>query len=247
MNQSPIVRGLRLWAEGLLLLALRWAQLQSGFDPATGLSQKSLPGLLLPAAILLLAALEAVFALRLPKGKQTYAACFAAPGYLPLLAGGGLLMAAGAVLLPGWSVLHIAAAVGGVATAAGLVLFARIVRGGGAVKCLPLIPAMLFGVLFLLAIYLPEGSNPVLARYYLPVLAAAAADCAIYQLAGIALGECGLRWFSWLGGLAVPLCLAALADCTENPGWALVFLGWALVLTVFLLLRRTPEAAAETP
>lgn len=235
-----VSRGLRLWAEGLLLLALRWAQLQNGFDPATGLSQKSLPGLLLPIAILLMAALEAVLALRLPKGKQSYAACFDPPGYLPLLVGGSLLLAAGAVLLPGWSVLHIAAAVGGVAAAAGLILFARIVRGGGDVKCLPMIPAMFFGVLFLLAVYLPEGSNPVLARYYLPVLAAALADCAFYQLAGIALGECGVRWFSLLGGLSVPLCLAALADCAGNLGRALVFLGFALVITVFLLLRRTP-------
>ena len=42
-------KGLRLWVEGLLLLALRWAQLKSGFDPETGLSLRSVPGLVLAA------------------------------------------------------------------------------------------------------------------------------------------------------------------------------------------------------
>ena len=38
--------------------------------------------------------------------------------------------------------------------------------------------------------------------------------------------------------LAVLLCLTALADALDRPGRLLLFGGCALLLTVFLLLRR---------
>ena len=59
MKNSLYFKGLRLWVEGLLLLALRWAQLKSGFDPETGLSLRSVPGLVLAAALILLIVAEA--------------------------------------------------------------------------------------------------------------------------------------------------------------------------------------------
>ena len=107
---------------------------------------------------------------------------------------------------------------------------------------------MVFSVLFVLVVYLPEESNPVLERYYLPVLAASMAACAFYQLAGLACREGKLRWFVFFGNLAVPLCLAAMADCAEDWGRMLSFFGFALVLTVFLLTRRDtllPEPEPE--
>ena len=42
-------RGPRLWVQGLLLFALRLAQLRTGFDSETGLAVASLPGTLLAA------------------------------------------------------------------------------------------------------------------------------------------------------------------------------------------------------
>ena len=66
MKNALYLKGLRLWVQGLLLLALRWAQLKNGFDPETGLSRQSVPGIVLAAAILLLAAAEAAFCFRLP-------------------------------------------------------------------------------------------------------------------------------------------------------------------------------------
>ena len=103
MNKSFYFNGLRLWVQGLLLLFLRWSQMKTGFDPATGLSRQSVPGTVLAAAILVLAAAEAVFAFRAPGGKRTYSNCLApfSQGHLPLLAAGSLLLAAGSVLLPG--------------------------------------------------------------------------------------------------------------------------------------------------
>ena len=50
--------------------------------------------------------------------------------------------------------------------------------------------------------------------------------------------------------ITVPLSLAALADGGSNWGQALVFAGCALVLTVFLTLRRAeplPEPEPEEP
>ena len=76
MKNALYLKGLRLWVQGLLLLALRWAQLKNGFDPETGLSRQSVPGIVLAAAILLLAAAEAAFCFRLPGGSRSYPCCF---------------------------------------------------------------------------------------------------------------------------------------------------------------------------
>lgn len=256
MKNSLYFKGLRLWVQGLLLLALRWAQLKGGFDPETGLARQSVPGVVLAVIILLLAAAEAAVCIRLPGGKGSYPCCFRPMERpdLPLLAAGSLLLGIGGVLLAfpglrggGLSALAIAAAAAGVAAAAGILLFARQTRSGGG-RVLPLLPSMLFSVLFLLLVYLPQESNPVLARYYLPVLAAALIACAFYQLAGFSCKEASMRWFVFFGDLAVPVSLAALADSTENWGQMLAFAGCAMVLTIFLLLRRTeplPEPAEE--
>ncbi len=258
MKNALYLKGLRLWVQGLLLLALRWAQLKNGFDPETGLSRQSVPGIVLAAAILLLAAAEAAFCFRLPGGSRSYPCCFRpteGPD-LPLLAAGSLLLGGGGALLavaelreaePG--VLAIATAAAGIAAAAGILLFVRQTRSGEG-KVFPLLPAMIFSVLFLLLVYLPQDSNPVLARYYLPVLAAALISCAFYQLAGFACRDASLRWFVFFGDLAVPVSLAALADSGENWGQMLAGAGCAMVLTVFLLLRRAeplpePEKAPE--
>ena len=136
---------------------------------------------------------------------------------------------------------------GGIAAAAGILVFARQTRNGEG-RVLPLLPAMVFAVLFLLLVYLPQESNPVLGRYYLPVLAAALVACAFYQLAGFSCREASMRWFVLFGDLAVPLSLAALADSAGDWGQMLSYAGCAMVLTVFLVLRRPeplPEAAEE--
>ena len=257
MKNSLYFKGLRLWVEGLLLLALRWAQLKSGFDPETGLSLRSVPGLVLAAALILLIVAEGALCFGMRRGKYSYDGAFRPMEKhdLPMLAAGVLLLAGGSLLLGaaglaggGMSALAVAAAAMGVLAAGGILLFARQVRSGEG-RVFPLLPAMVFSVLFLLLVYLPEESNPVLARYYLPVLAAAALACAFYQLAGFACREASLRWFLFFGDLAVPFSLAALADGSGNWGETLARGGCAMVLTVFLVLRRAepqPEPAEES-
>lgn len=240
MKNPLYMKALRLWVQGLLLLALRWAELKNGFDPDTGLSLRSVPGMVLAAAILFCAAAEIFICIKLPGGKRTYLNCLEPleQNQLPPLAAGSLLLCVGAILLPGWSTLAIAAAAAGAATAVGLILFAKLLRSGEPPRVFCLLPVMVFSVLFVLVVYLPEEANPVLARYYLTVLASAMAACAFYQLAGLTCREGKLRWFVFFGDLAVPLCLAAMADCAGSLGRMLVYFGFALVLTVFLLTRR---------
>ncbi len=250
MKNTVYFKGIRLWVQGLLLFALRWAQMKTGFNPETGLARRSVPGMILVAAIAFLAAAELFLAFKTPGGKRSYANCFAPMGQkaLPLLAAGSLILCAGSILLPGWTTLPAVAAVAGAAAAVGFLLFAKQVRGGGEAKTLPLLPSMIFSVLFVLAVYLPVDCSPVLAAYYLPVLAAALIACAFYQFAGLPCREGSLRWFVFMGDLAVPLSLAAVADSIGNWGQALAFAGSAMVLTTFLALRLDeplPEPAPE--
>lgn len=240
MMNSTYWKGLRLWVLGFLLLSLRWAQIKTGFDPETGLSRASVPGTALAAVTLLLIAAEAALSFRLPKGKRSYLKCMEPIGEnaVPALTGGSLLLGFGGLLSLKWGLLGILGAACGVAAAAGLIAFVRRVRKSGKAWMLALLPAMVFSVIFLLTVYVPEESNPVLARYYLPVLAATLPSCAFYQLAGFTCREGKLGWFVFFGDLSVVLCLAAIADCAGNWGRIFVYLGFALILTQFLMLRR---------
>lgn len=248
MKNSFYFKSVRLWMQGILLLALRWAELKTGFDPVTGFSRRSAPGLILIAAIVFCAAAELYLCIGLPGGKRTYLNCLEPMGstHLAPMAAGSILLCAGAVLLPGWSMLAIITAGAGAASALGLILFVRLLRSGERPGAFPLLPAMVFSVLFVLIVYLPEESNPVLARFYLPVLAAALASCTFYHLTGLTCRESKLRWFVFCGDLAVPLCLASMADCAGSWGRMMIYFGFALVLTQFLMTRRS-EVLPEPP
>lgn len=251
MMNTKYWKGLRLWVQGFLLLSLRWAQLKTGFDPETGLSRTSVPGMALAAIILLLAAAEAVWSIRLPKGKRSYLNCMEPieKNAVPALVGGSFLLGFGGLLSLEWGPLGILSAACGIAAAVGLIIFTQQLRKNGKVQMPALLPSMVFSVLFLLTVYVPEESNPVLARYYLPVLAAALSACMFYQLAGFTCREGKLRWFVFFGDLSVVLCLAAMADCAGRWGRMLVYFGFALVQTQFLMVRRAdplPEPAPKT-
>lgn len=243
-------RGPRLWVQGLLLFALRLAQLRTGFDSETGLAVASLPGTLLAALLAVCAAAELVLCLRLPGEKAAFDVQFARPERaVPCLVAGSFLLASGGALLlasalPARGVAAMAAGILAVAAAGGFLLLVRQLRAGGTAGVLPLLPAMFFAVFFVLTVYLPAGADPVLARYYLPVLAASAAAYALSQLAGFLRRESSARSFVWTADCAVILCLAAMADSLSSPGLLLLYAGCALLLSVFLLLRREGPAAA---
>jgi hypothetical protein len=244
-------RGPRLWVQGLLLFALRLAQLRTGFDSETGLAVASLPGTLLAALLAVCAAAELVLCLRLPGEKAAFDVQFARPERaVPCLVAGSFLLAAGGALLlvsalPARGVAAMAAGILAVAAAGGFLLLVRQLRAGGTAGVLPLLPAMFFAVFFVLTVYLPAGADPVLARYYLPVLAASVTAYALSQLAGFLRRESSARSFVWTADCAVILCLAAMADSLSSPGLLLLYAGCALLLSVFLLLRREgPQEAA---
>lgn len=242
MDSSFWRRSGRLWVQGAALLALRLWQNHSGFDPDTGLGVPNFPGTALVVLLVLFAAAELVLARRLPKRRSAYADQFAPPdrSLMAAVAGCMLLAAGGVALLLGAltarSVIDAAAGLLGVAAGGGLLLHLRQARAGAELMVLPVLPAMFFGVFFVLDVYIPTESDPVLARSYLTVLAAALAAYAFAQLGGFLRKESSQRWFVPTADLAVPLCLAAMADGGMARG--LLYAGCALLLTIFLTLRR---------
>lgn len=255
MKYRLLLRAGRLWCAGLVLFFLRLVQNLTGFDPETGLSLPSLPGTALVACLALLALWELFLVRKLDKAKAPFARRFAAPDKeTAFLAAGSLLLVAGGLLMAlsglgsggGEGVAAIAAGLTGAVSGCCILLLGRQMRAGGEVTVGPLLPAMFFGVFLVLAVYLPAADDPVLARYWLPVLASALAAYAFSQLAGFLRGESSPRGFTPVADLAVILCLASLAD--GGLGQSLLLGGCALVLTVFLLLQReVPQALSQEP
>ena len=77
------------------------------------------------------------------------------------------------------------------------------------------------------------------------MLAAAAVAYAFSLLAGFLRKESTVRAFVFTGDMAVVLCVMTVAD--GNPARMLLFLGCALVLSVYLLLLRRDAAAQAGP
>ncbi len=243
----------RLWIEGLLLFLLRLWQNRSGFDPETGLAVPGAAGTLLVIGLALTVVVELALAVLMPVERRAYAGQFgpAERGLLPVVFGGVLMMFGGAVLtmqsLLARSLVAAAAGALGAAAGAGLLFLLRQARAGEELSAMPVLPAMFFGVFYVLAVYIPTESDPVLARAFLPVLAAAMAAYSFSRLGGFLRKEGSLGGYILTADLTVPLCMAAAAD----GGFAqrLLYLGCAVVLStylpVLLLLRRGNTAAAD--
>lgn len=231
---------------GALLLILRIIQVRTGFDPKTGLTVPCPAGTVLAVGVVLTLALEYALALKLPKVRRPAAEHFAAPqAEMGLLVTGSMLLAAGGILFA----LPALRAEGGMAavvtgalalcSCGGLLVVTKKLRAGDELSVAPLLPALFFGVFFVLAVYLPATNDPILARYYLPVLASAMAAYAFSQLAGFFRGESSARGFTPTASCAVSFCMAATAD--GGIGRKLLFLGCAVVLFALLLLQREDE------
>lgn len=248
MNKTFWSRTGRPLVQGLLLFCLRLAQNRTGFDPETGLAVPNTPRLVLIACVVLCAVAEIALCLRLPKEKARFADCFAVPEReTPFLAAGSVLISGGgAVLLvsalPRRGIAAMAAGVTAVAAGLGLLLLVKRLRAGGAVSVLPVLPVMFFSVFFVLAVYLPAESDPVLARFWVPVLAAALTAYAFSLLGGFLRGESSRRTFVPVADMAVLLCITALADA-GGLGRMLLFAGCATVLVTFLALLQ-PDTAS---
>jgi len=156
-----------------------------------------------------------------------------------------LLAAGGAILLvqaiaPPTAVVELATGAMALVSAAGLFLLIRQLRAGDEPSLTAALPLMFFGVFLVLAIYLPFASDPILERYWLPVLAAAAQAFSLAQLTGFFRRESKPRQFLFAGNTAVFLCLATLADPLPLAV-RLLLAGSAVTLATFTLLLQKAE------
>lgn len=215
----------------------------AGFDPTTGLTVPT-PAHYAVIALVVIGALFSLVSCRsLPRTCPAFAEHFSAPEkstLLPVL--GGLLFIAGGALL-GYTTIQTQGGIAPLVTAAlafatgcGIVVLTKQLRDETADSVVPLLPAMFFGAFWVLSLYLPAASDPVLTRYWLPILAAAAAAYAFAQLAGFFRGETKVRTFGVTARLAVILCVGAAAEL--QLAHTLLYLSCAMVLCVFLGLEK---------
>ena len=98
-------------------------------------------------------------------------------------------------------------------------------------------------VVRLVLVYRQDSANPVLAAYWVELLALVLVILALYRLSAFAYGAGRTRRFTLYAVPAILLCLAALADGGLS---SLLFNGGAaLTLTGFLLQRLAALAPAE--
>lgn len=237
----------RIWCGGIILFGLRLIQDQTGFDSATGLTLPSVAGVALPLALVVLAALEVLLVRRQSSGKPSFDSHFAPPerSLTALVVGCMMLGTGGFLLLMDTADRSITATVTGVLallTCFGFLALGRQMRAWDELNILFVLPSLFFGVFLVLTVYLPTVSDPVLARYYLQILAAALAAYAFGHLAGFLRRESTPRTFTAVGELAVMSSIAAAADGDEAA--SLLFVGCAVVLSVFLALQRGEQEAA---
>ena len=239
----------RLWLVGGSMLALRVVQNRVGFD-SEGLAVPNLPGKVLAGLIVAAFLVEVILCMRLPKASIPFSQQFASPeksllaaicGCMLLVFGGGLLVFES--LQAGSGIAPLAAGVLAVLAGIGLVVLIRQLKNGEVDSVLPLLPTLFFSVFLVLTIYLGAEGDPVLARFYLAVLASSMTAFAFAQLSGFLMGEGSSRRFTPTADLAVMLSLAALADGSRAT--ALLFGGCAIILSIFLWLQCNSDGTSS--
>ena len=240
---SAMKKMIPVWGIGLVLLALRYVEKTTGFDAGTGLTvPTSVRGVLIAGVAA--AAVYAVLAgIRKSGKKPAFEEHFARPGKMAgvLITGSFLLMAGG--VLQGYQAMGeemrialLAAGAFAAATGFGLIFLTKQMERGEARHVAPLLPALFFNAFWVLSLYLPAGSDPILARYWLPILASAMNAYAFAQLAGFFRQESKVRSFDIVARLAVMLCIASAAE--SGIAGALLFAGNAVAVSAFLALEK---------
>jgi len=132
-------------------------------------------------------------------------------------------------------------------TAAGLLTTVSACRrresGAAAFNNIVLLLAPVMLVVRLVLTYRLDSVNPVLAAYYVELLALIFLTLGFYRLASFAFGAGQIRPFTLYAGLAVVLSLTALADSNPHLSSLLLYVGGALTLLGFLFL--TPCGTKE--
>ena len=236
---------------GLAMFALRLYQNTYDFEPTTGLHFLSVAGIALVALIVLSGVLAFVFTRSESRERPRFADHFPAPDRSTIVfVSASLLFAAGGAMLAVHAVsadveiAPLVTAVFAVASFLGFLLLTKQMRGSAAFSVGPTLPVLFFSAFWVLTLYLPSANDPILARYYLPILAASVCAFAFAQLAGFFRGETKVRTFSFTAEYAVMLSIAAIAELNRH---SLLFAACAVMLTAFLMLpEKAPEPAEVT-
>ena len=248
---------------GCAAFALRLLQWRMGFEPDTGLPVPGTPfGILTAALAAAVMALCILLRKKLPEEKERgplFSAGFGTSdaGLLtPAVAGVFLMAAAGLVdmaagtgiqVLPGMQALSAGLRreqliLGALTLAAAASLFPAVSacrqseQGPQPFNGMFLLAPVVCLVVRLVLLYRQDSANPVLAAYWVELLALVLVILALYRLAAFAYGAGRTRRFVLYAVPAILLCLASLAD--GRPLSALLFNGGAaLTLTGFLMQR----------
>lgn len=229
------------WGMGAGMFLLRLGQNMHDFDPVTGLYTRGTAGIALAALVVISLVLAFAFSRSGGKDRPLFSEYFASPDRsTTALVVAAFLFAAGGVLI-GKDALGADMRIAALVTAAfallsclSLLVMTRKMRGEGARSVVMTLPLLFFAAFWVLTLYLPAASDPVLARYYLPILAASVSAYALAQLAGFFRKETRVRAFRFVASYAVALCIAALAELNAH---SVLFAASALMLSVFLVLE----------
>lgn len=255
MNSASTKKFRRVWGMGLAMFALRLYQNTYDFEPTTGLHFLSVAGI----ALVVLIALSGVLAFVSTRNESRECPRFADHFPVPdrstiVFVSASLLFAAGGAMLgvhsisTGAGFAPLVTAVFAFAAFFGFLLLTKQMRAGTAFSVGPALPVLFFSAFWVLTLYLPSANDPILARYYLPILAASMNAFAFAQLAGFLRGETRVRTFSFIAECAVMLSIAAIAEFNQH---SLLFAACAVMLSAFLMLQETApepaEDASDTP
>lgn len=238
------------WGVGLVMFALRLCQNAYCFDSATGLYLGGTAGVVLGVLTVAALLLSLLFSLRSGKDRPHFSDYFTVPQRSTtvlviaafLLMTGGVAVGMGALSDP----LRIAALVTAVLallSGVSLLVLTRQMRHGETYSFTTTIPLMFFGAFWVLTLYLPAASDPILARFYLPVLAAAVSAYAFSQFAGFFRGETRVRTFRCVAAYALTLSIASVAELNAH---SILFAACALLLSALLALEGNAGNAEHT-
>lgn len=223
---------------------LRVWQDRTGFED-TGLAVRgNIPGLLLPLVLTLAAAYFIYTARKLPVKRDEsceLADCFMLEGALPLacIVAGAFLVVVGslAFVREESALTHLLLALFASASAISMIGAAGALRGGKAVNGVVLLVPVCALVVYLIFLYRADASNPVLARIYVEILAAALLTFSAVERAAFAFRNGSPRVYRSVGAMAALLSLTA---ATEGGSLAalLFFAGCAIAELGFLAAFR---------
>ena len=225
--------------------ALRIVELRTGFLPS-GLPEGNTVGKLLVCVLLMAAAVFLVPARKLPGRAGTtgsFVSYFPFDGTLPLtlLVSGALLLCASGVWAAATDRRVIVLAPALLRLAGGVSLFAAAAlarRGREDVRKL-LVPVISLVVQLVIS-YRANAADPVLAHFYVEILALAAMALLYLCFASFACGLGSVRRFFPLAALSAVLC-ACVAAQGGDPATLLAYIGRTVVAAAMLAAWQQPE------